>query len=510
MSPVLYVLISLATGIIVGFVFRLFIARLQLSSAEEQSRRVVEEARREAEATRREAVLESKDALLREKNKFEAETRERRGELSKLERRLLQKEENLDKRISALETREKSLHLNEKLVQERLEEIQSDQERLQSALENLSGMTAEQAREMLIHDLKEKAKYEASRYITKIEAEARQTAERKASEIIVSTIQRCVPEVVSEASVSSVSLPGDEMKGRIIGREGRNIRALEVLTGVDLIIDDTPEAVVLSCFDPVRREVARRALERLVSDGRIHPAMIEEAVAKVRRDVDKIIIEEGEKAVFDLGLHALHPDLVRSLGRLKYRTSYGQNVLNHSITVANISGLIAGEVGGDVQKAIRGGLLHDIGKGVEVEGGGGHALIGAEMARVVGEDPVVVNIIGSHHGDRESNCLESVIVAAADAISAARPGARKESLDGYVKRLENLEKIANEFRGVEKSFAIQAGRELRIMVHNEVVDDAQVKDMAREIAGRIEKELKYPGVVKVTVIRETRIIEYAS
>ena len=510
MSPLLYVLISLAGGVVIGFVFRLFIARLQLSSAEEQAKRVVDEAKREAEATRREAVLESKDALLSEKNKFEAETRERRGELSKMERRLMQKEENLDKRTSTLDKREKSLQINEKLVQDRLEEIKSDQERFQSALENLSGMTAEQAREMLIHDLEEDAKHEASKLINKIEAEAKQTADRKASEIVVSTIQRCVPEVVSEASVSSVSLPNDEMKGRIIGREGRNIRALEVLTGVDVIIDDTPEAVVLSCFDPVRREVAKRTLERLITDGRIHPAMIEETVGKVRRDVDKVIIEEGEKAVFDLGLHTLHPDLVRSLGRLKYRTSYGQNVLNHSIAVANISGLIAGEVGGDVQKAIRGGLLHDIGKGVEVEGGGGHALIGAEMAKVAGEDPVIVNIIGSHHGDRETTCIESVIVAAADAISAARPGARKESLDGYIKRLENLEKIANEFKGVEKSFAIQAGRELRIMVQNEMVNDAQAKEMARDIAGRIEKELKYPGVVKVTVIRETRIVEYAS
>lgn len=506
----MYCLIALVVGGVAGFLVRLFIARLQLSSAEEQAKMILETARKDAETTRREAILETKDALLEEKNKVEIETRERRAELTQMEKRLLLKEENLDQRFVQMEKREQTLHQGEKDLERDRSETVELQQRFQSALENLSGMTAEQAREMLINDLQEEAKHEATKYVNKIETEARQIADRKARSVIVTAIQHCVPEVVSEASVSSVALPNDEMKGRIIGREGRNIRALEVLTGVDVIIDDTPEAVVISCFDPVRREIAKLSLERLITDGRIHPAMIEEVVEKVRRDVEKIILEEGEKAVFDLGLHSLHPELIKALGRLKYRTSYGQNVLDHSRSVANISGLMAGELGANVEMAIRGGLLHDIGKGIEVESGGGHALIGSDFARINGEDAQVVNIIAAHHGDRETQTLEAVIVSAADAISAARPGARKESLENYIKRLENLENIANDFRGVEKSFAIQAGRELRIMVKNEKVNDAQAQELARDIARRIEKELKYPGIVKVTVIRETRIVEYAS
>lgn len=505
-----WIILSLAVGLVGGFLIRVFIASLQLTSAEEKAKRILEESNRDAEATRTRAMLETKEALLKERHKFEAETTERRTELAQLEKRIVQKEENLERRVNALEQREKDIQVGEHQLEEKKAEVKSSQEKFQKALENLSGMTAEQAREMLINDLQEDARHEASKFVNKIETESRQVAERKAREIIVSTIQRCVPEVVSEASVSSVALPNDEMKGRIIGREGRNIRALEVLTGVDVIIDDTPEAVVISCFDPVRREVAKTSLERLISDGRIHPAMIEEVVSKVRRDTDHTILEEGERAIFDMGLHSMHPDLVKALGRLKFRTSYGQNVLNHSKSVANISGLLAGEVGADVQRAIRGGLLHDIGKSIEVEGGGAHALVGADMARVAGEDPLVVNMIAAHHGDKEPVCVEATIVSAADAISAARPGARKESLESYIKRLENLENIANEFKGVEKSFAIQAGRELRIMVQNDLVDDEQAKQLARDIAHRIETELKYPGIVKVTLIRETRIVEYAS
>jgi ribonuclease Y len=494
---------------VAGFLLRWFFAHIALTQAEQKAKQVLDEARKDAETTRREGIIETKDAILRERNKFENETRERRNEVKRLEDRLLSKEENLDRRLAGIEKREKTVQQREQAAEEKITELETERGKVQRTLETMSGMTVEQAREMLINDLREEARLEGGKFVNKIETEARQNAEKKAREIVVTAVQHCVPELVGEATVSSVSLPSDEMKGRIIGREGRNIRVLEVLTGVDIIIDDTPEAVVLSCFNPVNREVARLSLERLITDGRIHPAMIEEVVTKVRRDVDKVIIEEGERTIFDLGLHSMHPELVKAIGRLKYRTSYGQNILNHSRAVANISGMLAGEVGADVQKAIRGGLLHDIGKGIEIEGGGGHALIGADLARMYGEDDDIVNMIASHHGDKEATCLEAVLVTAADAISAARPGARKESLEGYIKRLENLEKIANDFKGVEKSFAIQAGRELRVMVHNELVDDESARQLARDIAKRIEREIKHPGVIKITVIRETRIVEHA-
>ncbi|MDR2734157.1 MAG: ribonuclease Y [Spirochaetota bacterium] len=492
-----------------GYLLRMFLAHLALTRAEQRAKQVIEEAKKDAEATRREGIIETKDAILKERNKFDNETRERRNEIKRLEDRILSKEENLDRRLLGLEKREKTVQQREQAAEEKISQLEDERAKVQKTLEVMSGMTVEQAREMLINDLREEARLEGGKYVNKIESEARQNAEKKAREIIITAVQHCVPELVGEATVSSVSLPSDEMKGRIIGREGRNIRVLEVLTGVDIIIDDTPEAVVLSCFNPINREIARLSLERLITDGRIHPAMIEEVVTKVRRDVDKVIIEEGERTIFDLGLHSMHPELVKAIGRLKYRTSYGQNILNHSRAVANISGMLAGEVGADVQKAIRGGMLHDIGKGTEIEGGGGHALIGADLARMYGEDDDIVNIIASHHGDKEATCLEAVLVTAADAISAARPGARKESLEGYIKRLENLEKIANDFKGVEKSFAIQAGRELRVMVHNELVDDEAARQLARDIAKRIEREIKHPGVIKITVIRETRIIEHA-
>lgn len=510
MNALLYILPTLAVGLLVGYLIRRYIAKFQLSSAEERAKYLIDEARKDAESIKREAIFDTKDELLKEKSKFETETRERKAEITKLEQRNLQKEENLDIKLSDQEKREKTLLTKEKVLEQKFEDNKEAQKKFQKDLENLSGMTALEAKEMLITDLKEDAKHSANKLINKIETEAKQTAERKAKEIIVSTIQRSVPEVVSESTVSSVALPNDEMKGRIIGREGRNIRAIEVLTGVDVIIDDTPEAVVISCFDPVRREVAKISLERLITDGRIHPAMIEEIVGKVKREINQIIIEEGEKVVFDLGVHGMHPDLVKHLGRLKYRTSYAQNVLYHSKTVANVCGILAGEIGGNVNLAIRGGLLHDIGKGSDVEGGGGHALVGAEMARLAGETPEVVNMIASHHGDKEPTSIEAILVAAGDAISAARPGARKETMESYIKRLENLEAISNSFPGVEKSFAIQAGRELRVMVQNDIVNDDEAKVLAREISKKIEDELKYPGVIKVSVIRETRVVEYAS
>jgi len=511
MDGLLYFVLPLS-GIVTGFVLRVFIAKIHLRSAEEKAKLVLEHAEKDAENTRREAVLETKDALLEEKHKIELETRERRAELSKQEQRLVQKEENLDKRIETIDKREEQSKKVELQVAEKLVDIEKDKKKYQTELEKLSGLSAEEARSMLIKDFEDEAKYRAAKFIRKIEEDAKDEADRKARDIVADTIQRCVPEVVGEVSVSTVVLPNDEMKGRIIGREGRNIRALEVITGVDVIIDDTPESVVISCFDPVRRQIAKQSLEKLIIDGRIHPAMIEKIVGQMTRNIEKIIIEEGEQAVFELGLHRMSPELVRALGRLKYRTSYGQNVLNHSKTVANLSGLIAGELGANVQLAIRGGLLHDIGKGISREGAGGHALVGADMAKQSGESDAVINMIASHHGDREPSCVESVIVAAADAISAARPGARKESLDNYIQRLENLEIIASSFKGVEKAFAIQAGRELRIMVKNDMINENQAKELARDVAKKIEDELKhkYPGQVKVTVIRETRVTEYAT
>ena len=508
MRIALYVIIPLV-GLILGWTIRWLYARFQLSSSEQKAERVVQEALKEAEAKKKEALLEAKDKIIKERNQVERETRERRVELQRLERRLMQKEENLEKRLETTENQERSVVNRERALLDKEKELEKEQERWIRELERISGLTAAEAKKLLIQSLENEALHEAQVKINLIEQEAQVTAERKARDIIVSTIQRIATDVSSEVTVSTVSLPNDEMKGRIIGREGRNIRTLETLTGVDVIIDDTPEAVVISCFDPIRKEIARVSLERLISDGRIHPARIEEIVQKVTKEVSQTIYEEGEKVLFELGIHNMTPEGIRALGRLHYRTSYGQNVLAHSKEVALIAGALAAEVGADIDACKRAALLHDIGKGVETDGEGNHAEIGMELARKIGEDPKVVNAIGAHHNDVEPSSLEAVVVQIADAISASRPGARRETLDNYLKRLENLEKIAEGFGGVDKAYAIQAGREIRIMVNNDEVNDEGARTMAKNIAKKIESELKYPGRIKVTIIRETRIVEYA-
>jgi len=504
-----YALPALFFGLIIGYFLRRYIAKLKVNSAEVAADKILADAQKEAEAKKREAILETKDQLFREKSNFERETRERRAELQRWEKRLLQKEDNLDKRVDLLDKKDKTLSNRERVVDAKGAEVKQAQEEIRKELERISCLTAEDAKTMLIKSMEEEAHRDAQGIINTVENEAKITAERKAREILAYSIQRLASDVTSEITVTSVSLPSDEMKGRIIGREGRNIRALETITGVDVIIDDTPEAVVISSFDPVRREIARVSMERLIADGRIHPARIEEVTSKVSKEVNKVIIEEGEKAVFDLSIHGLSQEIIPYIGRLHYRTSYGQNILAHSREVANVAGMIASEIGANVALAKRGGLLHDIGKAVITDGEGGHAIAGAELARKFGETPDIENIIESHHNDREPKTVEAVIVQAADAISASRPGSRRESMDTYIKRLESLEKIAESFEGVEKSFAIQAGREIRVIVNNDRVDDYKAKEVAREIAKRIEKELKYPGRIKVTLIRETRIVEYA-
>jgi len=504
-----YALPSLFLGVVIGYFLRRYIARIKVASAKETAEDILKEAQKEAEAKKREALLETKDQLFRERSNFERETRERRSELQRWEKRVLQKEENLDKRVDVLDKKEKLISNRERVVESKEIELKKAQEEIRKELERISGLTAHEAKGMLIRSLEEEARRDAQSTINLIESEAKVTAEKKARDILAYSIQKLASDITSEITVTSVSLPNDDMKGRIIGREGRNIRALETLTGVDIIIDDTPEAVVLSSFDPVRREIARVSMERLIADGRIHPARIEEVTAKVSGEINQLIIEEGEKAAFDLSLQGISPELIPYLGRLHYRTSYGQNILAHSKEVANVAGMIAAEIGADVDLAKRGGLLHDIGKAVITEGEGGHALLGAELVKKFGESSVLVNIVESHHNDREPTSAEAVLIQAADAISASRPGARRESMDTYIKRLESLEKIAEEYEGVEKSFAIQAGREIRVIVNNDRVDDDKAKEVAREIAKRIERELKYPGRIKVTLIRETRIVEYA-
>jgi len=504
-----YALPSLFFGLVIGYFLRRYIASLKVASAKETAENILKEAQKEAEAEKREAVLETKDQLFKERINFERETRERRAELQRLEKRLLQKEENLDKRVDVLDKKEKLISNRERVVDAKEADLKKAQEEIRKELERISGLTADAAKSMLIKSMEEEARRDAQVTINLVESEAKITAEKKAREILVYTIQKLASDITSEITVTSVSLPTDDMKGRIIGREGRNIRALETLTGVDIIIDDTPEAVVISSFDPVRREIARISMERLIADGRIHPARIEEVTSKVTDEVNQLILEEGEKVVFDFSIQDLAPELIPYIGRLHFRTSYGQNILSHSIEVANVSGMIAAEIGANIELARRGGLLHDIGKAVIIEGDGGHAMVGAELARKHGEGPEVINIIESHHSEKEPASIEAVIVQAADAISASRPGARRESMDTYIKRLESLEKIAEGFDGVDKSFAIQAGREIRVIVNNDKIDDEKAKAVAREIAKRIEKELKYPGRIKVTLIRETRIIEYA-
>jgi ribonuclease Y len=508
MSILLYVILPLA-GIFLGWITRWLYARFQLSSSEQKASRIVSEALREAEAKKKEAILESKDQLLRERNQLEKETRERRIELQRIERRLLQKEENLEKRVESLEKQERELGNREREATERAAALQQEGERVAAELERVSGLSRAEAKKLLVQSLENEARHDAQVTVNLIEQEAKLSADKKARDVLITTIQRLATDVASEVTVTTVSLPNDEMKGRIIGREGRNIRTLETLTGVDIIIDDTPEAVVISCFDPIRREIAKTALSRLISDGRIHPARIEEIVQKVTKEITQTIYEEGERVLFETGIHTMSPEAVRTLGRLHYRTSYGQNVLSHSKEVALIAGMIAAEVGANVEVAKRAALLHDIGKGVEANGDGNHIEVGMELARKLGEEPRVLNAIGAHHGDIEPESVEAVIVQIADAVSASRPGARKETLDNYLKRLEELESIAEDFEGVDKAYAIQAGRELRILVNNEKITDESAKDLAKNIAKRIENELKYPGRIKVTIIREMRVIEYA-
>jgi ribonuclease Y len=508
MRILMLVILPLAS-LILGWFIRWLYARFQLSSSEQRAERIIQEALKEAEVEKKEALLEVKDKLIKERNQQERETRERRNELQRLERRLLQKEENLEKRTDTLHNKESAAANRERLIAEKEEELKKEAEQWTRELERISGLSEQEAKKLLIQSLESEAMHEAQVKINLIEQEAQVTAEKKAREIIVATIQRIATDVSSEITVSTVSLPNDEMKGRIIGREGRNIRTLETLTGVDVIIDDTPEAVVISCFDPVRKEIARVALERLITDGRIHPARIEEIVQKVTKEISQKIYEEGEKVLFELGIHNMSPEGIRALGRLYFRTSYGQNVLTHSKEVAILAGVLAAEVNGDVEVAKRAALLHDIGKGVEADGEGNHAEVGLELARKIGESQAVVNAVGAHHNDIEASSLEALLIQIADAISASRPGARRETLDNYLKRLENLEKIAEDFNGVDKAYAIQAGREVRIMVNNAEVDDDEAKILAKNIAKKIEAELKYPGRIKVTIIRETRIVEYA-
>ncbi len=503
--------VSIAIGFVAGFVIRKHVAEKAIGSAESEAGRIIEDAKKQAETKRKEGVIEAKEEALRIKNEAEAELKERRNEVSRLERRAIQKEENLDKKLESLEkkenTLEKKLRDNDALREEieRLRQSQVDE------LQRVSGMTVEDARATLLERVETDARHEMAQKLSEIEQQYKETADEKAKNIVTLAIQRCAADSVSEAtvSVSVVDLPNDEMKGRIIGREGRNIRAIETLTGVDLIIDDTPEAITISTFDPVRREIARIALEKLISDGRIHPSRIEEMVEKSRKEVENTIKKEGEQATFEVGVHGINHELVKILGRLKFRTSYGQNVLKHSIEVAHIAGMIASELGVDATLAKRAGLLHDIGKAMSHEIDGSHVQIGVDLARKYKESKDVIHAIEAHHGDVEPNTLVAMIVQAADAISAARPGARRENLENYIKRLQRLEEIANSFDGIEKSFAIQAGREIRIMVKPEQVGDDDMLFLSKEIAKKIESELEYPGQIKIHLIRETRAYEYA-
>ncbi|MFC2950044.1 ribonuclease Y [Virgibacillus sediminis] len=513
---VISILLTLIVGIVVGYLVRRSIAEAKISSAEDLAKQIVDEAHRNADASKKEALLEAKDEIHQLRQKTDDELRERRLEVQKQETRLAQKEENLDRKSESLDKRELMLEKKEQSLtekQQQIEEMESKVEAMkqeqQTELERISGYTTDQAKQIILERIEQEVAHESALMIKEAENRAKEESDKKAKNILSLALQRCAADHVAETTVSVVNLPNDEMKGRIIGREGRNIRTLETLTGIDLIIDDTPEAVILSGFDPIRRETARMALEKLVQDGRIHPARIEEMVDKARRDMDDNIREYGEETTFEVGVHGLHPDLIKILGRLKYRTSYGQNVLKHSTEVAYLAGLLAAELGEDVTLARRAGLLHDIGKAIDHEVEGSHVEIGKELAMKYKEHEVVINSIASHHGDEEATSIISVLVAAADALSAARPGARSETLENYIKRLEKLEEISESFTGVEKSFAIQAGREIRIMVKPDEIDDVKSVSIARDIKKRIESELDYPGHIKVTVIRETRAVEYA-
>ena len=481
----------------------------KIGSAETRAREIIDDALKTAETTKKEALLEVKEESIKTKNELEKETKERRSELQRYEKRVLSKEEALDKRSEAIEQREANFTAREEQIKQREAKVEElNQQRVQE-LERISGLTSEQAKDYLLKTVEDDVKHDTARMIKELETQAKEEAAKKAREYVVTAIQKCAADHVAETTISVVQLPSDEMKGRIIGREGRNIRTLETMTGVELIIDDTPEAVVLSGFDPIRREVARIALERLIVDGRIHPARIEEMVEKAQKDVELMIREEGEAAALEVGVHGIHPELIRLLGRMKFRTSYGQNALKHSMEVAQLSGLLASEIGLDVRVAKRAGLLHDIGKAVDHEMEGTHVEIGMDLLKRYKESKEVIHAMSTHHGDYEPQTIEAVLVTAADAISAARPGARRETLEAYIRRLEKLEEIANSYEGVDKSFAIQAGREIRIMVKPENVSDEDIHLLARDMTKRIEDELEYPGQIKVSIIRETRAIEYA-
>ena len=503
---------TLVIGILLGIWIRKRAAKRaeeKISNADEEALRIVNEAIKSAESKKREVMLEAKEDILRSRNEYEKEVKERRAEQQKQERRLQQKEENLDRKTDALEKREEALNQKHAALDKENEEIKIIKRSQTEMLERISGFTAEDAKKYLIEQVESEVTHETALKIKEIEARAKDEADQYAREIVASAIQRCAADHVAEITVSVVPLPNDEMKGRIIGREGRNIRTIETLTGVDLIIDDTPEAITVSCFEPVRREVARLALEKLIADGRIHPTHIEEMVAKARREVDAVIKSEGERAVLETGVRGLHPELVKLLGRLHYRTSYGQNVLQHSIEVAHLAGMMAAELGADVATAKRAGLLHDIGKALDHEFEGTHVALGVEYARKYREKEDIIHAIQAHHGDVECRTLVACLVQAADAISAARPGARRENLENYIKRLEKLEEITGSYPGVEKSYAIQAGREVRVMVKPEEVSEDQIVLLARDIAKKIEAELTYPGQIKVHVLRETKAVDYA-
>jgi ribonuclease Y len=484
-------------------------ADLKIGSAETRAREIIDDALKTAETTKKEALLEVKEESIKTKNELEKETKERRSELQRYEKRVLSKEEALDKRSEAIEQREANFTAREEQIKQREAKVEELNRQRVQELERISGLTSEQAKDYLLKTVEEDVKHDTAKMIKELETQAKEEAAKKAREYVVTAIQKCAADHVAETTISVVQLPSDEMKGRIIGREGRNIRTLETMTGVELIIDDTPEAVVLSGFDPIRREVARIALERLIVDGRIHPARIEEMVEKAQKDVELMIREEGEAAALEVGVHGIHPELIRLLGRMKFRTSYGQNALKHSMEVAQLSGLLASEIGLDVRVAKRAGLLHDIGKSIDHDVEGSHIQIGVDLCRKYKESPIVINAVESHHGDVEPESLIACIVQAADTISAARPGARRETLETYTNRLKQLEDIANQFKGVDKSFAIQAGREIRVMVVPEQVSDADMVLMARNISKQIEFELEYPGQVKVNVIRESRVTDYA-
>ena len=501
--------VALIIGSLLGWNRRKSVAEKEISSAEEEATRIINEAIKSAENKKREAMVEAKEDILKQRSEYEKEVKERRADLQKQERRLQQKEENLDRKTDAIEKKEELLTQKHAQLDEEKEEIRSIKRSQTELLERISGLTADEAKAYLISQVETEVTHEAAMKIKEIETRAKDEADAKAKEIIATAIQRCAADQVSEITVSVVPLPNDEMKGRIIGREGRNIRTLETMTGVDLIIDDTPEAITVSCFEPVRREIARLALEKLIADGRIHPTRIEEMVEKAKREVDAVIKSEGERATFETGVRGLHPELVKMLGRLHYRTSYGQNVLRHSIEVSQLAGMMAGELGADVQAAKRAGLLHDLGKSVDHEMEGSHVALGVEFARKYREREDIIHAIQAHHGDVEPRTLVACLVQAADAISAARPGARRENLENYIKRLEQLETIAGSFKGVEKSYAIQAGREIRVMVKPEEVSEDEMIILARDLAKKIEEEMEYPGQIKVNVLRETKAIEYA-